>query len=774
MANTTVYPFGTRGTLPGSIGIVNDPFTGGADKAFSAEQGKKINEQLNTYKPQDLSSRTAVKAFIATTTDTWSSNYENWKCKFLPVRPGFTYLVKANADRSSSVAVLKDDSHVNGNTPHYATGCTNVILAKGSYYQFTVPSDGSVLYVATLNNNNDCTPESVNLVSNDIVVLKSMLDAVNSQRVDVSAVPVTKGWIIGSANLWSNQGTPSSDFACMLVPVSPGDRYVVAGNRTGGFYALLASGTKSNGSAPVWCEDYQGRRYVNPGETFTFTAPADAAFLYLTIRSSGNDFDHYLAIPKSVDEQFQEVGAGGKGASEVELDSIANLADALANTLFPLSPNLDENGYVVPETLQELNAQRKAEQFAGVKWTPITAVPKNTYNSTNKTFPAGTRVTGVPYSSVKELDKFIGKDVSLHTFMTAVNNPYSLLYTENVSEANSASAWGKTYHGVNCACYFGQVCSEFSAMASGGAIDYATALYSWLNKYYHKAVKIFDQSAQGVRIGDALWTEGHMRMVYAVKKNASGEVTHVRIAESTYGSTIINNPITAAAFNTEIANGCIIYRPLWLYRNINYEPSPYVAIRDEAPQTVVYNDDICTFAGDKACFREGDTIAINYNLKSVGTWTSMQLFKGAALVDTIVIDTAEHVVDLTSRNLTYGKYKARMTDGTNFSDFTEFEILQANVSYVNDGNVTTITPVSANGTPVAVKLCSESGGARAMRELTDDERSAASFDIDLVALNAQQMPGSPVVGAAGLFLKIYFQGEFGRVTNEPLPISFGY
>ena len=40
--------------LPGGVRIVNDPFTGGADNAFSAEQGKKINEQLNTYKPQDL------------------------------------------------------------------------------------------------------------------------------------------------------------------------------------------------------------------------------------------------------------------------------------------------------------------------------------------------------------------------------------------------------------------------------------------------------------------------------------------------------------------------------------------------------------------------------------------------------------------------------------------------------------------------------------------------------------------------------------------------
>lgn len=43
MANTTVYPFGTGGSLPSSIGIINDLTTGGSDKALSAEQGKILN-----------------------------------------------------------------------------------------------------------------------------------------------------------------------------------------------------------------------------------------------------------------------------------------------------------------------------------------------------------------------------------------------------------------------------------------------------------------------------------------------------------------------------------------------------------------------------------------------------------------------------------------------------------------------------------------------------------------------------------------------------------
>ena len=46
MANQTVYPYGTGGSLPSNIGIINDLYTGGADKALSAEQGKILGEAV--------------------------------------------------------------------------------------------------------------------------------------------------------------------------------------------------------------------------------------------------------------------------------------------------------------------------------------------------------------------------------------------------------------------------------------------------------------------------------------------------------------------------------------------------------------------------------------------------------------------------------------------------------------------------------------------------------------------------------------------------------
>lgn len=46
MANSTIYPYGTDGQLPSSIGIINDLTTGGVNKALSAEMGKHIGSLI--------------------------------------------------------------------------------------------------------------------------------------------------------------------------------------------------------------------------------------------------------------------------------------------------------------------------------------------------------------------------------------------------------------------------------------------------------------------------------------------------------------------------------------------------------------------------------------------------------------------------------------------------------------------------------------------------------------------------------------------------------
>ena len=46
MANTTIYPYGTNGQLPSSVGVINDLATGGTENALSAEMGKDIGDYI--------------------------------------------------------------------------------------------------------------------------------------------------------------------------------------------------------------------------------------------------------------------------------------------------------------------------------------------------------------------------------------------------------------------------------------------------------------------------------------------------------------------------------------------------------------------------------------------------------------------------------------------------------------------------------------------------------------------------------------------------------
>lgn len=643
MANNTIYPYGPGGQLPSGIAIADDLNTNRADMALSAKQGKVLGEVIygSTRVPVDFSSLTKYAIYIDGNTGEWADS-AGTEFVFIPVQPGEIYQIVASEMKVTVYTVLKNDSHVTGETPSYATGYTSTII---------------VLAGAT---------------SDDVIV--------------------------------------------------PSD----------GHYILLFLKSNSTGAT-------------------------DAKLFKLSGETSGG-------LIRRVEELERKEDEGGSADD----NAVANLLASFGNTLKKLHYELNEDGEEIPETLQVLNMQRKARQFTDIVWTTKGSVPK----ALGGNWSAGTTITGLPYSSVAELDKYIGIDVSLHTFMTAVNNPYSLLYTENVNGSRSQSAWGKTYHGNgSVGSYFGAVCTELTAVCTGHKMVWFSFEYKWLAKYAFRAIKLYNQSAQGLCLGDIVWKEGHCRLVIGLKRDSGGNVTNVKISEQVEPKAQENQYITASAFNAQLAseNG-IIYRSLELYKNIDYVPSPYVPVMGEPTQMVTYNNDICCFAGDKATFREGDTIAVNYNLETVGSWTSMQLYKNDTLVDTIPVNQSSHIVDLTSRNLTNGKYKARMTDGTNYSDYTYFEVLKTQVSCTINGNVANIT-WNSDGKAVGARLCIESGSPRAVVEFTDDEIEASSASVDFVTINKEL--GLPAIkGASGVFLKVYFKGDYGRVTNAYLPVSF--
>jgi len=89
------------------------------------------------------------------------------------------------------------------------------------------------------------------------------------------------------------------------------------------------------------------------------------------------------------------------------------------------------------------------------KWEAIQPIPR-----TKSTEDAEVgKYIGIPYSSAKQVSGFVPTNVSFRTFLSASKNRYSLLYTENIANESSKSAYGFNYVGDNCGSYYGTVCS---------------------------------------------------------------------------------------------------------------------------------------------------------------------------------------------------------------------------------------------------------------------------------------------------------------------------
>lgn len=156
----------------------------------------------------------------------------------------------------------------------------------------------------------------------------------------------------------------------------------------------------------------------------------------------------------------------------------AYLKDTNGNILFKWTPLMNVGGTLLDGLHEEIPSvypmevgYKKIQQQTNVEFVTKGVIPfrDGTTTNTNETYK------GVIYSEPMEIDKRVGWDVSLLTYVTAINNPYSLIYTENINAIRSRSAYGITYHGdSNSGAYYGSVCNTFALMDCSPLIPYTT------------------------------------------------------------------------------------------------------------------------------------------------------------------------------------------------------------------------------------------------------------------------------------------------------------
>ena len=388
---------------------------------------------------------------------------------------------------------------------------------------------------------------------------------------------------------------------------------------------------------------------------------------------------------------------------------------------------------VVPEDHPAITCMiKKAHQIADIPWIPLNPIP----SLTNEWTPAGTKMFGIPYSSVKEKDKFVGLEVSFYTFMSAVNNPRSVIYTEDVKMP--------PYVGENCGLYYGTVCSM--------AVNYALGIDRPIeSKMYSKLpyiAKVKQQNPDGVCPGDILWSKGHVVLVLEIKRDESGTPLSFSILESS-GSTRIKT-LSISAFEERWEKvGWVLYRYMKLAENLSYEPIPFVINSGDPSMTVSFNPDLCTSRGEKAAFLKGEDVTINIFNSSFDT---IELYHNNILMRTSTI--SRNIFDYTFSNLPGGMYSVRLLSDTKVSEPVLFEIIGEMTTVSKVKNSYCISFGSDFAEPEYIVICSRDGNRDAVIDLSDADKMAG---YRLISGDYRRE-----------YLKVFYRGKYGRVSNYPI------
>lgn len=258
--------------------------------------------------------------------------------------------------------------------------------------------------------------------------------------------------------------------------------------------------------------------------------------------------------------------------------------------------------YDQPKSQGAANVLKRARQFTELRWTPVEKMPRTAQVELKENaqepvayYPAWRPQYALPYSSARIEEKFIGYNVSLETFYTALANPKSVLYTRTLlGRGQRMSSW------------YGMVCSVFGSWCL--ALPSRRVAKLWGN--YPDMEEIDVQSLRDIQLCDILDNVHHVALITGIKRDETGNVVAVTVTESTRPFGICTE-YTTEEFRHYWLDKYSVFR----YRNLDqvpYEPSPYIHLEGDPDLPVpVPNKTLLPDYGNRANYRLGETVELN-------------------------------------------------------------------------------------------------------------------------------------------------------------------
>ena len=438
-----------------------------------------------------------------------------------------------------------------------------------------------------------------------------------------------------------------------------------------------------------------------------------------------------LLMPLAVVSSCEKMSGGDPRLSDLPLSNyyISTYADRVKGK--PLS--------FVQKEVGRVNAIKKAYQLTDLKFTPV-----DTFEYNIGTYFPDIEYQGVPYSSVKELGTYVGSSVSFYTFVTAIRNPRSKLYTEKINEP--------PFHGSNCKAYYGTVCSSLVSYALG--LNPSFGSYDFVDS--DKLESIGYKDPEDLEVGDVLWTQSHVAIITDLLYSTKGIIEMVEVSEATQSGS------TRARYNRKGFEKMIdskyqmVLRYNCIEDNTEYVSCPeIVPVIDEEPVVISFNNQICVDKGDRSNYLEGEDVTLNI----FSQYDSIVIVKDSIPYE-FYTEPETGVSDITMTKMPYGSYSAQLWRDNSISE-TSWIVVDYHVTF--DRKAQEICFTSKNAIPLSAKLCSITGSRGHSSKklfcnlLTEEDILAGKISIPSEKILAQYE-----------YVQVRFKTRYGIVSTRPI------
>lgn len=378
-------------------------------------------------------------------------------------------------------------------------------------------------------------------------------------------------------------------------------------------------------------------------------------------------------------------------------------------------------------------ALRKARQLANLRWAPVLNVP-----SCYGIYSKNEAQNGAPYSLAYMTNTQIGTQVSIHSFMTALQNPYSVLYTEDLSNSFYGGA-------SDSSVYYGTTCSNSVLYVLGVETPYYTRMFAGIPGM-KKAVS---QTPDSIELCDVLWQKGHVMMVYGIDKDELGAIQNVRIFETTrtnqrdtWIKTLSYNDFTELWEKASLVR----YQYEYLSDNTDYEMSVFTPLDDEPVFEYHYNYLISPTLGDRCTYLEGSEVILTVFSE---LYPEIHLYKDGVFYKGI---QANYPLTRIS-GLPYGQYCACLVRDEVRSGFTYFEVVNSKIKYdLSQRNM--ISFESQNASPRYIVFSDSQGHPNHYYSFTDSERSSGIFNRRIGKSDTST------------YFRVFYRGRYGVIASD--------